>query len=181
MSIFGLDDTAPEREGDERPSLEPYIDSPKGTLSTVDGSSVKQALSHAPMSAERSSTSVGTSTGTRAADAFIRPTPFKVAGRITSYGFNLGTSVFDLSVTGVQHAETEPTEIFVPLYHFPRDKLNVEISDGRWTYENETQTLLWWHGEGEQTLKITGVKRFTESHEDDTYFDMVKNVGCTIA
>ncbi|KAF3931729.1 hypothetical protein ABW19_dt0207644 [Dactylella cylindrospora] len=180
LSIFGLDDTAPERGDSERPSMEPYHDSPRDTLNTINSNSVKGTLSSAQMSMERNSTSIGSSMGNRAADAFIRPVPVRTSGAITSYGFNLAQSVFALSITANATTELAPTEVYVPLYHFPRDRLNVEISDGRWIYEDETQVLKWWHKGGPQTLKITGVKRFGQTFEDDTYFDMVKNVGCRI-
>ncbi|KAF3918393.1 hypothetical protein ABW20_dc0103943 [Dactylellina cionopaga] len=180
LSIYGRDDTAPERDETGPPPLEPYQDSPRDTLNTIDSGSVKSTLSNIPMSVERSSTSIGSSTGTRAADAFIRPVPVKISGTITNYSFNLAQSVFTLNFTGTVTTDLSPSEIFVPLYHFPRDRLDVEISDGRWVYEDETQTLKWWHKAGPQILKIAGVKRFAQSFEDDTYVDMFKNVSCEV-
>ncbi|KAK6543230.1 hypothetical protein TWF694_007126 [Orbilia ellipsospora] len=180
LSIYGQDDMAPERDNASSPVPEPYKDSPRNTLNTMDSNSVKRILSTEQMSLDRGATSIGSSTGTRAADAFIRPAPVKVAGKITKYSFNLAQSVFSLALDAKSTTELSPTEIFIPLYHFPRDRLDVEISDGRWTYEDETQTLKWWHGVGNQTLKIAGLKRFSQSFEDDTYFDMFKNAGCEV-
>ncbi|KAF3203472.1 hypothetical protein TWF192_002900 [Orbilia oligospora] len=180
LSIYGRDDTAPERDDPGRPLLEPYHDSPRDASNTIDSGSIKNTLSNTPMSIERSSTSIGTSTGTRAADAFIRPAPIKISGVTTAYSFNLAQSVFSLAVNAIATAELSPSEIFVPLYHFPKDKLDVVISDGKWAYDTETQILKWWHSGGSQTFKVTGVKRFLQTFEDDTYFDVVKNVGCNI-
>ncbi|KAK6505280.1 hypothetical protein TWF481_007189 [Arthrobotrys musiformis] len=180
LSIYGRDDTTPERDETGCPILEPYHDSPRDTPNTIDSDSVKGALSNTPMSIERSLTSIGTSTGTRAADAFIRPVPVKISGVTISYSFNLAQSSFSLTIDANATTELSPSEVFIPLYHFPRDKLDVEISDGKWVYESETQILKWWHSSGAQTLKATGVKRFLQTFEDDTYFDMVKNVSCGI-
>ncbi|KAJ6260380.1 hypothetical protein Dda_4606 [Drechslerella dactyloides] len=182
LSIYGRDDTAPERDYTDRPSMEPYEDSPRATPNTIDSSSVKGTLSTETMTTERAMTSIGSSAGTRAADAFIRPAPVRVCGTVTSYSFDLAHSSFTMEIVAqAETADAAPTEIFVPLYHFPRDKLEVQISDGRWAYDEEMQVLRWWHKGGEkQTIKVFGVKRFAQSFEDDTYFDMVRNVGCQV-
>jgi len=179
LSIFSVDDTAPER-GDETSGLEPYVDSPKGSLTTVDSSSLRQALATPQMSANRVSISSGASTGTRAAEAFIRPAPVRISGTLISYRFNLASATFVLEVNGNEPAEATPTEIFLPLYHFPKDSFDISVSDGRWNYENATQTLRWWHKEGSQKISVVGEKRFSQTYEDDTYLDMFKNAGCTV-
>lgn len=65
--------------------------------------------------------------------------------------------------------EGKPTEIFLPEFHFPRDKCEVVVSGGKWSISNDDdmvgtgqgtgmiQVLRWWHGKGEQTIKVQGV------------------------
>lgn len=162
------------------PSLEPYHDAPVDITNTIDSASVRKSLNHSDMTRDRELTSVGSSTGNRAAEAFIRPVPARLSGRLVSYGFNISESQFSLSIHATTTSDTSPTEIFVPLFHFPRDRMNVDISNGRWVYDDETQLLKWWHDEGAQSIKINGVRRFTQGFENDTYFDMFKNAGCEL-
>lgn len=104
--------------------------------------------------------------GYRAAEAFVRPAPIVISGTQTSYGFDLKTCVFHLSlVSSAPTSDTEPTTIFLPEYHFPRDQVNVEVSGGKWEISTDDeerawiQKLRWWHGEGKHDLKITGLVR----------------------
>lgn len=103
--------------------------------------------------------------GYRAAEAFVRPAPIAVNGTKTSYGFDLKTCVFHLSLTSSTAPEAEPTTIFLPDYHFPRDQVNVEVSGGKWEISTDDeerawiQKLRWWHGEGKHELKVTGLVR----------------------
>ncbi len=56
-----------------------------------------------------------------------------------------------------------PTEIFLPEFHFPRDKTDVQISGGKFQIGNFEedgqliQKLKWWHGEGKQEIVVKGV------------------------
>lgn len=77
-------------------------------------------------------------------------------------------------------ATDAPTVVFLPEYHFSKDSCLVEVSSGKWEIssdEEETalvQRLRWWHGEGEQTLRITGtVKTHNsgEGAENDGYYE----------
>lgn len=89
-----------------------------------------------------------------------------ISGTQTSYGFDLRTCVFHLSlVSSAPTSDTEPTTIFLPEYHFPRDQVNVEVSGGKWEISTDDeerawiQKFRWWHGEGKHDLKITGLVR----------------------
>ena len=63
--------------------------------------------------------------------------------------------------------EDEPTEVFLPEFHFPRESAQVETSSGKWSINVDEadhgmglmQRLRWWHGTGEQKLTVRGVKR----------------------
>ncbi|KKA28878.1 hypothetical protein TD95_000273 [Thielaviopsis punctulata] len=71
--------------------------------------------------------------GYRAAEAFMRPTPTFVAGKVTQYGFDLRNCVFSMKLTAQATSKEEaPTIIFLPPFHFPRDSCVIETSSGRW-------------------------------------------------
>ncbi|KAF2717647.1 glycoside hydrolase family 5 protein [Polychaeton citri CBS 116435] len=121
-----------------------------------------------------SSTSSGpsdTKLGYRGAEAFIRPHPNAVHGNITTHAFDLRSATYTLAVTAKSSTPSEyPTEIFLPEFHFPRQHTEVNVTGGKWTISFEDaspdgdgtgkmQVLKWWHGEGEQKLEVTGVKR----------------------
>jgi hypothetical protein len=61
-------------------------------------------------------------------------------------------------------AEDSPTEVFLPEFHFPSDMCVVEVSGGKWSIGNYdedgglAQKLKWWHNEGGQWLRVTGVR-----------------------
>ncbi|KAI5466853.1 glycoside hydrolase superfamily [Mariannaea sp. PMI_226] len=104
--------------------------------------------------------------GYRAAEAYIRPTPTVVFGDILSSGFDLRQCKYELKLSAPRNVPDEaPTVIFLPQYHFPKDQCEVAVSSGKWeisTDEDEgttLQKLKWWHFEGEQNIKITGVIR----------------------
>ncbi|KAJ1557683.1 hypothetical protein HK096_005898, partial [Nowakowskiella sp. JEL0078] len=93
--------------------------------------------------------------GGRALDAVIRPYAAKIQGVPCHMEFDLQNLEFVLEtdttgVPRVEDVEPAPTEIFVPNYHYgcddgvEDDVVVVTVSDGRWLYVKERQTLLWW-------------------------------------
>lgn len=104
--------------------------------------------------------------GFRAAEAYVRPSPTAVAGTILNYGFDLRNCVFTLKLL-VHEAgpNAQTTDIALPEFHFPKDKCEVEVTSGKWTISTDDQDggliqkLRWWHLEGEQSIKVTGVRR----------------------
>ncbi|KAL5612006.1 hypothetical protein BROUX41_000431 [Berkeleyomyces rouxiae] len=155
-------------------NLRQSMASPSAMTSTRAGRSRDATLTNAP--------------GYRAAEAFVRPSPLFVAGKITQYGFDLRTCVFTLKITAPTATTTEaPTIIFLPEFHFPRDTCVVVTSSGKWETSVDNgegdelaqedtlngvsatqaageggvmlQKLRWWHSDGEQTIKITGLVR----------------------
>ncbi|KAK3321537.1 glycoside hydrolase family 5 protein [Apodospora peruviana] len=121
------------------------------------------------------------SPGYRAAEAYVRPAPITTAGLIKNYTFDLKGCQFVMTIQAPKMAASEaPTVVFLPDYHFPKDACTVEVSSGKWEIsfdEEETaliQRLRWWHGEGEQTLRITGVVKkhnAGEGAEDAGYYE----------
>lgn len=174
MSIVSLDDplplssaTAPTPANRSTTSL--LSQSVKGTLgkSATHPGNLNVKL-RTPLISSRPTDSPGlTNTlGLRAAEAYVRPSPIAVAGEIRSYGFDLRNCTFTLRLRahGVE-PEERTTEISLPDFHFPKDKCLVDVTSGKWTISSDdtdgvlTQRLRWWHLDGEQTIKITGVRK----------------------
>lgn len=129
--------------------------------------------------------------GLRAAEAFIRPTPVAVHGDILSYGFDLKSSTFKLSLSAPSStAEDAPTICFLPEFHFPSGQTHVEVTGGKWTIKSEErdnallQILTWWHAEGEQTLTVKGVIRKPGTavglEEDEGYLQQCQRQTCAV-
>jgi Glycoside hydrolase family 5 C-terminal domain len=100
--------------------------------------------------------------GSRAFEAFVRPSPIAVAGRPKSYGFDMRSCSFHLTIIPYQDAPLEdaPTEIFVPDYFFHDAEPEIVVSSGRWAVRRREQVLLWWHGgPEEQALSISSSYR----------------------
>uniref|UniRef100_A0A2D3VJB4 Related to glycosyl hydrolase n=1 Tax=Ramularia collo-cygni TaxID=112498 RepID=A0A2D3VJB4_9PEZI len=168
LSIFSKDDLEVKMEED-------------GDGGVVTPGSLGKTLSVDGMSTSSSSGDKGgRKMGYRAAEAYIRPVPRAVHGRIVKYGFDLKKCVFELEVDA-KEATTDvdfPTEIFLPSVHFPaptsggagddnhgagvEGKVEVEISGGKFEIRNEgdgRRILRWWHGVGEQRIRVKGVVR----------------------
>ncbi|KAH6974776.1 family 5 glycoside hydrolase [Ilyonectria destructans] len=131
--------------------------------------------------------------GLRAAEAFVRPSPVVVAGDVLQYGFDLRNCKFTLKLMATTPpSELAPTIVFLPDFHFPPDKYQVEVSSGKWVMsidDNEgllLQKLRWWHGEGEQTLKVNGLLReynvVEGSQEDVGYLEYFRKkcANCSV-
>ncbi len=83
--------------------------------------------------------------GGRALAAVVRPYPRATAGELLALSFDVKTRDFEMRFRHDERAEG-PTEIFVPDYHYGVG-VGVELSDGRCEYDQETQTLTYWHTE----------------------------------
>ena len=141
--------------------------------------------------AAKSSPDLRANPGYRAAEAFVRPSPIKTHGSVLKYGFDLVNCTFTLSLESDQPtSEDKPTEIFLPEYHFAATQTKIQASGGKWTISTDdvdtsgtVQILRWWHGEGEQNIKVEGVKRRQGMYmdreferEDVGYLDQCKDV-----
>lgn len=104
--------------------------------------------------------------------------------------FDLQNCTFTMSLSSSKATATDaPTEIFLPEFHFPDAKTVVAVSGGKWELDyqeiqgTKTQRLRWWHAEGEQNIKIEGVKRqagtFADPSGDDvTYLEQCQRGEC---
>lgn len=104
--------------------------------------------------------------GYRAAEAYVRPAPITTNGPIIDYTFDLKNCEFTMEIEGTKAESDEfPTTVFLPEYHFPKDQCTVAVSSGKWEISTDDeertwiQKLRWWHGDGKQSLKITGIIR----------------------
>lgn len=84
-----------------------------------------------------------------------------------------------------------PTEIYLPDFHFPEANTVVAVSGGKWELDYleiqsiKIQRLRWWHAEGEQDIKIEGIKRqpgefANPSGDDVTYLEQCQRGQCMI-
>lgn len=169
---------------------------------SVTPANLKRTLTNPSISSAKGAAgTTGSQPGYRAAEAVVRPSPVYVAGDLGEYGFDLRRCEFSLKVVGWEPAAAtgasddngvsglnkQPTTVFLPEFHFPRDRCEVTVSSGKWEIgyglgsgavgsdEDEgeggsgagapaetdalVQTLRWYHGPGEQTLMVKGVIR----------------------
>ena len=168
------------------PSSPSYSRALASDTSSVKPSSLKQALSSESMTASKMPETAESfdSTGHRAGEAYVRPSPVLVHGDVVSYGFDLRNCTFKLDLTApTSTSEDAPTEVFLPQWHFPVGATTVETSGGKWAIQtvDGLQTLRWWHAEGEQTLSIKGMQRkglSTLANDDASYFEQYKQQIC---
>jgi hypothetical protein len=129
--------------------------------------------------------------GFRAAEAFIRPSAIYTAGDLLKYDFDLRNCTFTLSLAASRPtAQDAPTEIYLPEFHFPRSQTVVSITGGKWAIDSDeelsstVQRLRWWHGEGDQDIKIQGVKHKASeiigSDEEESYLEQCQKGSCSI-
>ncbi|TDZ48249.1 putative glycosyl hydrolase [Colletotrichum trifolii] len=186
LSVFSLDDKtlpmsplprSPESiNSSEQPRSSMSRDVPDETMVTPDN--LQKSITNPSISTEpKKNPALTNAPGLRAAEAFVRPSPVVVAGDVLQYGFDLRNCQFSLKLkAAAPPSENAPTIVFLPEFHFPQDHCQVEVSSGKWAISTDddegplVQRLKWWHGDGEQTLKISGLVRqhnITEGSEED--------------
>ncbi|KAJ5965505.1 glycosyl hydrolase [Penicillium waksmanii] len=189
LSIWSNDDLELPGGGDTR-SLDPtspaYSEShSNGDQPQIDTRNLKRALTSPSISSSLSRAPKGY----RAAEAYLRPSPIYVSGQLESHLFDLQSCTFTMSLTAQAATISEaPTEIFLPEFHFPEDQTAISVSGGKWELDVEESTriqrLLWWHAEGEQEIKIEGVKRkvgeYSNSVEEVSYLEQCQRGQCVL-
>jgi hypothetical protein len=136
---------------------------------SVTPTNLKRTLTNPSIRSEPSSQNpeLTNAPGYRAAEAYVRPAPIAVNGKIINYGFDLKNCQFTLNVDASQRRPEEDSEtiIFLPDYHFPKEQCTVAVSSGKWEISTDdeerawTQKIRWWHGDGKQSIKVTGLVR----------------------
>ncbi|KAL9035626.1 MAG: hypothetical protein Q9214_006493 [Letrouitia sp. 1 TL-2023] len=204
LSIYSLDDKllplSPGPDGQNKPTSDrsspSYSHSRANNHLPVSPRNLSSTLSTPSLSSlQRSSTpaEIGSNPAYRAAEAYVRPSPIATVGDVLSYGFDLRNATFTMELEcDVGAAEDTPTEIYLPEFHFPRARVSVEVSGGKWTLGVDDadggliQRLRWWHGEGRQQVTVQGVKRRQgmvlgkEEEEGGGYLDQCQQTRCTI-
>jgi Glycoside hydrolase family 5 C-terminal domain len=112
--------------------------------------------------------------GSRAMEAFVRPSPIVTAGIPTSYSFDLAKCSFTMTFRPTAE-EDQPSEVFLPDYFFRGGaEPEISVTSGQWQMIRRAQLLRWWHkGTREQTLRISSGYRHTgmaESVDDSGYY-----------
>jgi hypothetical protein len=173
-------------------SLNQGSDAYSGTTlfnSTVNPGNIKDVLKHPEILQKPSSAdSYGSSPpGLRSAEAYVRPSPIATVGDVINYGFDLRSVTFTFSLVSDRATKEDvPTEIYLPEYHFPPGKTTVDVSGGRWRIDvvdvdgEGMQVMKWWHGAGDQTMTVKGIKRKPGASEEEAdteagYFDSMKS------
>jgi Glycoside hydrolase family 5 C-terminal domain/Cellulase (glycosyl hydrolase family 5) len=198
LSIFSVDDSVPASNVPALPSASVSTLSVDKTSTSpiVNRSNLQQHLKTPQISSQRQSMIDGErAPGLRAAEAFIRPSPISTVGTVVKYGFDLRNCVFTFSLmTDKASTAALATQIYLPDFHFPADKVSVEVTSGTWTIEvhdvdgESMQMLKWFHHEGEQSMTVKGVKRKLGvvggviEEEDVGYFETMRRLAtnCSI-
>lgn len=189
-----LEPNPPTPESESNQSLVDY--KPKKEFSdesTVNPGNLKSKLKTPSISSKQTDgpPELTNSPGFRAAEAYVRPSPIATVGKILNYGFDLRNCVFTFRLhASVAGSEDTPTEVFLPEFHFPKDRCEVEVSAGKWTIGTDDedggmiQRLRWWHAEGEHFIKVTGVQRRQNmslgKEEEEGYLDQCQQSKCSV-
>ncbi|RKF64518.1 putative glycosyl hydrolase [Erysiphe neolycopersici] len=130
--------------------------------------------------------------GYRAAEAYVRPYPIATCGRILNYGFNLRDCTFTLETLNETAMSCDiPTEIFLPGFHFPKDRCEINVSSGKWTVTSDesdggiNQLLKWWTPLGKHHIKVIGLQRSQKNMtigngDEEYYLDQCQQSKCMI-
>ncbi|KAI5813834.1 glycoside hydrolase superfamily [Pyronema omphalodes] len=166
LSIFCLDERDPGSTAKDK-----VVGKVSGE---VDRESLKMVVTKNTMSTDRSTLS-DEPVATRAYEAFVRPSAVYTKGTIISSGFDLRNVTFHLKLVADKATEEAyPTEMFMPPWHFPKADTRVTVTGGKWEYDEDRAVMRWWHMEGEQEIKVTGVgRRKIWGGEDEGYLEMM--------
>ncbi|KAH8693971.1 putative glycosyl hydrolase [Talaromyces proteolyticus] len=202
LSIFSNDDyelpSAESLKGSARMSLNRNSPSFSRSRSIADGGKVAahniRTVTESPVISPQSSrtlTEPEGKPGFRAAEAYVRPSPIYTCGDLLKYEFDLKNCTFTVSVNAEKPTPQDaPTEIYLPEFHFPKSETVVYISGGKWSIETQDeisssfQVLKWWHAEGDQDIKVEGVKHkasdLLASYEDESYLEQCQKNNCMV-
>ncbi|CAG8060001.1 unnamed protein product [Penicillium olsonii] len=100
----------------------------------------------------------------RAAEAFVRPSPIRVHGKLESHAFDLKNCKFSMKLHAEQTLVHSPSEIYLPYFHFPPASTVISANAGSWEITEtefdriKVQCLRWWHPEGKAEINVKGLK-----------------------
>lgn len=90
--------------------------------------------------------------GGRALEAAVRPHARAIAGEPLRMAFDVKRRVFELVFRHDPEVRA-PTEVFVPDLHYPKGYI-VEVSDGMFEVDRESQTLVYYHTQEEEVHEL---------------------------
>lgn len=203
MSIYSLDDhTLPcgndsDIGKDLRSQVDPQSPAYSESHSTgqdqrVGPRNLRHVLQSPSISSDHIQSPSRQKAGFRAAEAWTRPSPIFTNGRISDFVFDLRKCTFTLSLSAkARTAQDAPTEIYLPDFHFPATQTVVTVSGGEWTIDYheinavKLQLLRWWHPDGDQEIKIQGVRRkpgdLDKSGSDEiSYLEQCERGDCSV-
>ena len=94
--------------------------------------------------------------GSRALEAFVRPSPVAIAGSALSYSYDLKETFFSLDISPDETlcCDGIASIIFMPDYLLSGN-YDISISSGRYEVDKGNQTISWWHdGRAVQTFRL---------------------------
>lgn len=183
LSIFSLDDrplpvgAVPRANAGANPAEDVAVD-PSNLRNAITNQSISTSSTNPRRDSQddlpepmRTTDRALATPGFRAAEAYVRPSPIAVSGDIANFGFDLRNCTFHVTLRVGKEADLDESSLFfLPEFHFPgTDKVTVQTSGGKWeifTDEGEVQKLRWWHGRGEQWLKVVGITHRTLNRAD---------------
>ncbi|MBN1260770.1 MAG: cellulase family glycosylhydrolase [Anaerolineae bacterium] len=119
--------------------------------------------------------------GGRALEAALRPHPQAIAGEPLHQSFDLSRGVFTFTFRHDSEV-TAPTVIYVPNFQFP-EGYGVEVSDGHYRVDRETQQLLYRHtlARAEHTVTLWDIRKGTLAEQTRWETRQRWFVGLTVA
>ena len=92
--------------------------------------------------------------GSRALEAFCRPSPIAIQGTDLEYSYDLNSCTFGLLFTASGPAKSAESTIFIPWY-LSESNLRIEISSGEYKLYPESQIIKWKHANySQQKMQI---------------------------
>ena len=155
-------------------------------VTTIIPEDLKSTLKTPSIPSDPAAKQLASTPGYRAAEAFIRPSPFATAGDVIRSGFDLHNCTFELSLQCSEATtETALTEVFLPDFHFPPGTTHIEISSGKWTIDSDSgrQILKWTHDKGNQNLTVKGVLRAQgalSTNGEPSYLEQCRQLTCSM-
>lgn len=115
--------------------------------------------------------------GLRAIDSIIRPYPLALNGTFLDADFDLQQVKYTLKLNGKDVSQSS-TRIYLPHWHFPSGDIDIDITSGSVTIDEELEVLEWSHLGGEQTIVIKNLNVKEAEQGWSSCFSSIINSCC---